>query len=138
MEVSLSVHICQCLEGLVCNISHLLVRESTFFLLKLVDIAIEVLKDEVELIIFFDEFEQLYYVGVMQFGEDAHFIESYTLIPILVLALHALDGNNLSRLFVESFGHTAKAAISQFITYLILLHSNYNHSRQHQSKYSYS
>ena len=57
MEVAFAVHVGECLQGLICDVSDLYVGKLAFLLLKLVDVAIEVLEYEVELAIFFDEFE---------------------------------------------------------------------------------
>lgn len=61
------------------------------FLLHLVDVAIEILKYKVELVIFFDELQQLHNVGMMQFAQNAHLIEGSALIPISVLLLHLFN-----------------------------------------------
>lgn len=125
MEESLSVHIGKRLKCLIRNVSNFDMWQSTLFLLQLIDIAIEILEYEVELIIFFDELEQLDYVGMVEFGEDANFVQSHTLVPVLVLTLHALDGHDLSRLLVESLRHATETTVSELVAHFILLHSNY-------------
>lgn len=100
MEESLAMHVSQCLQGLICNISHLLMRQSSLLLLKLVDIPIEILKNEVELIVLLDKFKQLHYVRVMQFGENADLVEVDAFVPILVVSLHSLYGHHLACLLV--------------------------------------
>lgn len=65
MKVSFSVHVCHCLKGWIGNVPNLLMGEFTFLLLQLIDITIEILKNEVKLVVFLDELQQLHNIGMM-------------------------------------------------------------------------
>lgn len=60
----------------------------------------------------------------MKFTQYAYFIEVHTLIPVFILMLHSLDGDQLPRLLVEGFGHGPEAPVSQLVTKLVFLHLN--------------
>lgn len=55
MEVAFSVHICQSLQSLINNIPNLKVRKFALFLQQLKNVAIEVFKYEIELVILLDQ-----------------------------------------------------------------------------------
>jgi len=49
------------------------------------------LEDEVEVVVFADDFLELDDVGVPQLAKRLHLAQRHTLVPRVVLALHALD-----------------------------------------------
>lgn len=89
--------------------------ELSSLLLQLINIAIEILKYKIELIIFLDKLQQLHNIRMMQFAEDAHLIQSNALVPITVLLLHTFNSNQLASEFVDSLDNTAETTVSQFV-----------------------
>lgn len=123
VEISLPVHVSKGLQGLEGNVPDLKVRQLALLLQHLKDIAVQILEDEVELIILLDKFKELDNVRVVQFGENADFVEADALVPISVLLLHALDGHELACLLVDGLHDRAERAVSQLAAQFIFLHS---------------
>ena len=71
-----------------------------------------VLENEVKVVVLLDEFEQLDDVGVVQLGEDADLVERDALLPILVLLLHFLDGDQLPGALIESLDDSTEAPVA--------------------------
>ena len=67
MEEPLAMHIGQGLECLEDDIADVVVRDLALLLDQLVHVLVQILKDEVELVILFDELDQLHHIGMMQF-----------------------------------------------------------------------
>jgi hypothetical protein len=63
-----------------------------------------VLEDEKELVVLFDQLQQLHDVGVVQFDQDAHLVEIDAFFPVFIWVLHSLDGHQLPRLLVQGLG----------------------------------
>ena len=104
------------------DISYLEVRDFSFLLLKLVDIFIEELKDEIELVIFFDKLKKLYNIWMMEFADNSYLIQIYALIPIFIVSLHSLNGYDLPCLLVDTLGDATKASITKFVAQFVFLH----------------
>lgn len=115
MKVALPMDISQSLESLKCDIPYFMMGQFSPFLQKLIDISLQIFEDEVQLIIFFYQFNQLYHIRMMQFAKNFYFIQVHTFVPVFILMFHSLDGNQLTCLFVEGFGHCPKTTVSQFI-----------------------
>lgn len=97
MKVVVLVHVSQPLQGLKHNISNLVFTEEFLpFLHELVDIDVEVFKDEVEYVLVENDFVELNDVGVRQLHEGLDLSQTDALIPLVVLLLHLLYGHDLT------------------------------------------
>lgn len=84
---------------------------------------LEEVHDQVELIVDLDDFLEFDYVGVLDLAERLDLSEVHTLIPILELFFHFLDGDYLVVLEVEGLEYGPETAVAQGLEDLVLLHN---------------
>lgn len=116
MKESFAMHIGQSLQSLKYDITNFMMRYFSFFLNQLINIFMQILKDEVKLIFFFDKLKQLYYIRMMQFRQNTNFIQINAFVPIFVFMLHFFYCDQLPSLLIYPFYYTSKSTISKFIT----------------------
>ena len=87
----------------------------------LVEVALEVVEDHVQLRIGEDDFSKFDNIGVLKFLEALDFSKNINLFPTFILTFHFFDGNDLV-IGIDSFEDDTERAISNAFDYLIFLH----------------
>lgn len=97
MEIIVLVHVGQALESLIHNIPNLMLRKQPLALFhQLINIKIEVLKDEMERGFFKDDFVELHDVGVVQFHERLDLALGDAGVPFVVFLFHFFYGDDFT------------------------------------------
>lgn len=89
---------------------------------QLVNIALHVFEDEVEIIVDSDDFLQFYDVRMIKFPQSFDLSEGHALIPRVKFFLHLLYRYNFSILSIGRHGDTSVGAITQIFSNLVFIH----------------
>ena len=136
VEESISVEIWKSSGSLEENRPNLILRQASIIFfgpgVDLVEVALEVVEDHVELWIGKDDLSKFNNTGMLKFLEALDFSKNIDLFPAFILALHFFDGDDLV-IGVDSFEDDTERAISNAFDYLIFLHPGQdNYYNNHQ------
>ena len=89
---------------------------------QLIQVLLHVLKDEVEYVVLPDDLLELDDIGVAKLLQGLNLAQIHRLLPRVVLALHAFDGDLLARVDALAEHDRAEGAIAQLVQRYVAIH----------------